>query len=167
MVAGIGIILEAPIPGGDSVRASNHEGAIEFRLAERADTQRPSFTGFVTLESRRIQYRVAESVELKLRRAELTEVRVHETEPGRYALALVVDQSLWTTIESITAAYLGNRLAIFVEGSLVLVAVVQMSVPDGTLVINHPGDSKEEVFAIARRFSPTPGFLPLDSTGSR
>lgn len=167
MVAGIGILLQVSIPGGSPVRAAHDEGEIEFRVAERADTQRPSFTSFVTLESRGIQYWVAESVELKLRPAELTEVLVRETEPGRYALTLVVDQSLWTTIESITTAYLGSRFAIFVDGRLVLVAVVQMSVPDGTLVINHPGDSKEEVFAIARRFSHSPGFVPLESTQSR
>ncbi|MFQ5850527.1 MAG: hypothetical protein ACE5JU_08055 [Candidatus Binatia bacterium] len=164
MVAIIGTILQAPIPAANLVHAANGEGEIEFRRAEGAHTPRPKVTDFVTEEFRGVQYRVAKSAELKFGRAELTEVIVQETEPGQYGLQLVVDRSLWTAIKSITTASLGGRLAILVDGSLIFVGTVLEPLSDGRVFMSFDGRSKEEVFEIARRFSNTPRFLPLEGT---
>jgi len=139
----------------------------EFRLAERADTLTPTIVGVIAFDFRGVQYRVAPNAELRLRRAELTEVQVREKAPGEYGLTLVVDRSVWTTIESITTAYVGNYLALFVDGNLVLAAFVETPVPDGRIDVGLYGRSKEEVFSLARRFSERPGFVPLESAEGR
>ncbi|MFQ5993429.1 MAG: hypothetical protein ACE5NA_13420 [Nitrospiraceae bacterium] len=160
VVAGRPIILPKPL------RAENCTGEIEFRLAERADTRFPKITDFITEEYRGVQYRIAESAELRLRRAALTAVVVQELEPGNYGLILEIDRSLWNKIESITTAHQRSRLAIYVDGSLIIVATVATPIPTGSLTILY-GHSKEEVFEIARRFSRTPRFLPFESTEMR
>ena len=162
----VGIIIQAPIPAAAPVPVPD-EGAIEFRRAERADIVSTNITDFITKEFRGVKYRVAESAELIVRRKELTEVIVRETELGHFGIGVAVDRSLWPAIKSMTTVSLGRHLAIFVEGNLIFVGVIQSPIPDGRLFMFFGRRSKEEVLEIAKRFSNSPAFMPLEGTSGK
>ena len=162
----IGTLLEGQILVTNPVRAGNGEGEIEFRLAERADTPKPILTKFIVEELRGVKYRVSKRPELKFKRTALNAVVVQELEPGEYALNLQVDPSLWSAIEMLTTTNHGLYLAILVDGTLIAAARVLEPIPEGRLTILY-ARSKQEAFDLARRFSSTPEFLPLDDTTTR
>ncbi|MFQ5848886.1 MAG: hypothetical protein ACE5IQ_14585 [Candidatus Methylomirabilales bacterium] len=165
-IAMIGALLRAPIFGANPVLAGNGEGKIEFRLAEPADTPKTILTDFVVAELRGVKYRVSTRAELKFKRTALCAVVVQELEPGEYALNLQVDSSLWSAIETLTTTNKGNYLAIVVDGALISAARVLEPIPDGRLTILY-ARSKQEGLDLARRFSSTPKFLPLEDTRTR
>lgn len=142
-------------------------GEIELRLAERASKARSIIDESISVEFWGVRYRVATRPELTLRRTDLLEVSIRETNLGDYALRLLVDRPLWEAVELMTTAYQGNHLAIFVDGSLILVATVEMAIPDGRLRINLYGRSKEEAIEMARRFSDTPLFESFGGTRTK
>ncbi len=165
-LAMIGALLRVPIFLANSVRAGNGEGNIEFRFAEPADTAKTILTDFIVEELRGVKYRVSTRAELKFKRTALSAVVVQELEPGEYALNLQVDSSLWTAIETLTTTNLGNYLAILVDRNLIAAARVLEPIRDGRLTILY-ARSKEEGLDLARRFSSTPKFLPLEDTRTR
>ncbi|MFQ5684929.1 MAG: hypothetical protein ACE5HC_16875 [Candidatus Binatia bacterium] len=162
LVAIIAITLQAPIRAAAHPHPNNGEGKIEFRRAEYANTQTPKIAHFITKEFRGVPYRVAKRPDLKFMKADLTEVIVQETEPGDFGLHLVVDRSLWTAIESITTASLGNELGILVDGSLVFVGVVREPLRNGRLLISFGRNTKKQAFDLAHRLSSKPTFMPFE-----
>ncbi len=165
-LAMIGPPLGGPIFVANPVRAGNGEGKIEFRLAESADTTKTILTDFIIEELHGVKYRVSTRAELKIKRTALSAVVVQELEPGEYALNLQVDSSLWSAIEMLTTTNKGDFLAIVVDGTLISAARVLESIRDGRLTILY-ARSKQEAFDLARRFSSTPKFLPLEDTTTR
>ena len=147
-------------------RAGNGEGKIEFRLAEPADNPKTILTNFVVAELRGVKYRVSKKPELTFKRSALTAVVVQELEPDEYALNLQVDSSLWSPLETLTTAIKGSYLAIVVDGALISAARVLEPIPDGRLTILY-ARSKREGLDLARRFSSTPKFVPLEDTRTR
>lgn len=164
MVAIIGSALQASLRGDNPLRAANGGGKIEFRRAEYAGTSRPTIADFTAEEFHGVAYRVAKTPELKLTRADVAEVVIHETEPGEFGLQLTMEHSLWTAIESITTASVGGQMAVLVDGNVVFVGVVREPLRDGRLLMSFRGRTKQEVLDLARRFSSTPGFMPLGGT---
>ena len=162
----ISTLLGGQILVTNPIRAGNGEREIEFRLAERADTPKPILTEFIVEELRGVKYRVSKRPELKFKRTALTAVVVQEIEPDEYGLTLQVDPSLSSAIEMLTTTNQGHYLAILVDGDLIAAARVLEPIPDGRLTILY-ARSKEEGLDLARRFSSTPKFLPLEDTRTR
>ncbi len=162
----MGTLLSGLIFVENAVRAGNAEGKIEFRLAEPADTPKTIVTDFFVAELRGVKYRVSTRAELEFKRTALRAVVVQELEPGEYALNLQVDSSLWSAIETLTSTNKGNYLAIVVDGALISAARVLEPIRDGRLTILY-ARSKQEGFDLARHFSSTPKFLPLEDTHKR